>query len=232
MIRKMYPLLSGGIDSTVATLKRMQQPDFIELQPVFIDYGQKACEQEWNSVRNISGELPRLAENRPIHFENPRRIDLSSTPDRTERAFGWSKSQLIEGNIGNEPYLENRNMVLLSLASSYVESQIKESEEGIIVTGFRDEFSDTKKEFVNLLNDLLVFLLKGTKKSIIVEAPAVGYGPWGKKRMLEDFRHFKEIIDLTWSCYEPNEGKPCLHCDACRDRKQAFHEVFGTGHRQ
>ena len=228
MVRRIYSLLSGGIDSTIATLKRIQKSDYVELQPIFIDYGQKAREQEWNSVCNVSKKLALLVDTRAVHFRNPKRIDLS-TPEQTERAFGWSKSKIIKGSAGQNPYLENRNMVLLSLASSYVESQIKEHEEGIIVTGFRNEFPDTQKEFVDLMNDLFAFLLL-EKKTVTIETPIIDYGPRGKARLLKDFRKFKEIIDLTWSCYEPDNGKPCQKCGACTDRKQAFHEVFGIGH--
>jgi len=228
MIKKIYPLLSGGLDSTIATLKRMQKPDFVEMQPIFIDYGQKAREQEWNSVCNISQKLALLIDKTTTKFRNPRRIDVSSMARQTERVFAWSKSKLIEGNKGQDPYVENRNMVLLSLASSYVESQIGEFEEGIIVTGFRNEFPDTKTEFVSLLNDLFAFLLQEKGKIITIRAPVIDYGPRGKKQLLEDFRDFKEIIDLTWSCYEPDMGRPCQNCCACTDRKQAYYEVFGT----
>jgi queuosine biosynthesis protein QueC len=229
MVRRIYSLLSGGIDSTIATLKRIQKSDYDELQPIFIDYGQKAREQEWNSVYNVSKKLALLVDIRAVNFRNPKRIDLL-THEQTERVFGWSKSKIMKGSVGQDPYLENRNMVLLSLAASYVESQIKEHEEGIIVTGFRNEFPDTQKEFVGLMNNLFAFLLLEKKKIVSIETPIIDYGPRGKALLLKDFRKFKEIIDLTWSCYEPDNDKPCQRCEACTDRKQAFHEVFGIGH--
>jgi 7-cyano-7-deazaguanine synthase len=227
MSRRIYPLLSGGIDSTVATLRRIQKPDFIEIKPIFIDYGQKARIQEWSSVRNVSQRLAQLLEGR-TRFQDPVIIELATKPDSVNRAFAWSDSMLITGNSGRNPYLENRNMVLLSIAASYVESQIEESQEGIIVTGFRDEFPDTKREFVGLMNCLFSFLLKDRGKTVTIEAPVIEYGPDGKSRLLEDFKNFKEIIDLTWSCYDPKDGKPCRTCGACTDRKQAFEEAFRT----
>jgi len=227
MIRKLYPLLSGGIDSTIATLKRVQNRDFMELQPIFIDYGQKAREQEWDSVLAISRKLVGLIDGRDILFRNPKRIVLSCTTDQ-DRIFQWSRSRLIIGNSGEDPYVENRNMILVSTAASYVETQIGESEYGIITTGFRDEYSDTRREFVASLNCLFKILLDEKKKIIRVEAPIIDYGPRGKGKLLADFQKYNEIIDLTWSCYEPDNGKPCEKCQACTNRKDAFTEAFGT----
>jgi 7-cyano-7-deazaguanine synthase len=226
MTRKIYPLLSGGMDSTIATLKRIQQSDFVEVQPIFINYGQKAIEQEWNSVRKVSQKIAVLVDNSVADFRTPKRIDLSSTTDKTERIFAWSKSHLLIGNEGKNPYVENRNMVLLSIASSYVESQIRKSEDGIIVTGFRDEWPDTTGKFVSLLNALFAFLLQKEKKTITIQAPLIDYNLRDKAQMLEAFKNFRDIIDLTWSCYEPHGDEPCHKCRACTTRDEAFDQVF------
>jgi tRNA(Ile)-lysidine synthase TilS/MesJ len=46
-------------------------------------------------------------------------------------------------------------------------------------------------------------LVEMTKKSIIESAP-------------------NELINLTWSCRTPRNGKPCGVCHACRDRKNCY----------
>lgn len=152
---------------------------------------------------------------------------LSSAADQ-DRIFQWSRSRLILGNSGEDPYVENRNLVLISTAASYAESQIEKSQQGIIVTGFRDEYSDTRREFVASLNCLFKILLDGKKKAIRIEAPIIEYGSRGKGKLLSDFQKYKEIICLTWSCYEPEDGKPCKKCQACTGRKDAFIEAFGA----
>jgi 7-cyano-7-deazaguanine synthase len=225
MTKKLYPLLSGGIDSTIGTLKRIQVRDFSEIQPIFIDYGQKARELEWNSVLAVSQKLAGLADDGNTMFRSPKRIVFSCITDQN-RIFQWSRSRLIIGNSGEDPYVENRNMILVSTAASYVESQIGESEYGAIITGFRDEYSDTKREFVASLNCLLKILLAERKKTVQVEAPIIDYGPRGKGKLLADFQEYKNIIDLTWSCYEPENGKPCMKCQACRQERRVYRSLW------
>lgn len=197
------------------------------MQPIFINYGQKACRQEWKAVCDVSKKLARPIKGTKIVFHSPKRIILMCSPKDTGGIFRWTNSKLITGNLAGNPYIENRNMILLSVTASFVESQIKQSEEGIIVTGFRDEWPDTQREFVALLNCLLAFLLSETGKSIKIEAPIIDYGPNGKAKMVKDFRQYKDIIELTWSCYNPDSvtGEPCRICEACRDRKQAFEQT-------
>jgi 7-cyano-7-deazaguanine synthase len=226
MINKIYPLLSGGIDSTIAAIKKIKSLESSEIQPIFIDYGQKAHEQEWNSVLEVSRKLAKLVNERKTVFKKPKRIVLSCTTSQ-DRIFQWSRSRLIIGNVGKDPYVENRNMILISAAASYAESQIEESQQGIIITGFRDEYSDTRREFVSSLNSIFKILLAEKRKTIRIEAPIIDYGPTGKGRLLFDFQKYKEIIDLTWSCYEPEDGKPCKKCQACTGRKDALIEAFG-----
>lgn len=218
----MYPLLSGGIDSTIATIKRILEGDFAEVQPIFVNYGQKACEQEWKAARTVTNKMSELLGMRRTLFHTPKRIDLYCHSEGKLSIFQWSRSKIITGNSASSPYAENRNLILLSVAASFVESQIGNSDEGTIVTGFRDEYPDTQREFVALLNCLLSFLLSKTKKTIRVEAPVIGYGPDGKARMIKDFEKYLDIIKSTWSCYIPRNGKQCHRCEACRDRKESL----------
>lgn len=226
MVRKLYSLLSGGIDSTLATLKRIQdKKDFIEFQPIFLDYGQKARNEEWKAVCNISKELPSIIKDTAVRIEKPKRILLAENVEKQNRIFGWSKCQLIQGNFGPDPCLENRNMILLSIAASFIESQMSRGEVSVLVTGFRDEYVDTTVQFVKLMNEIFAYLLNENDKTIIIETPIIGYGKDGKGKLLEDFRNFKRIIDMTWSCYQPKDGQPCHQCGACIDREASLERL-------
>jgi len=35
----------------------------------------------------------------------------------------------------------------------------------------------------------------------------------------------KELLDLTWSCRHPNNGKPCTYCKTCREIKEAYQKI-------
>ena len=52
MAKMIFPLFSGGVDSTIAILERIKELDFAKMQPIFINYGQKAWKQEWMAVTN------------------------------------------------------------------------------------------------------------------------------------------------------------------------------------
>jgi len=216
-----FPLLSGGIDSTIAILERLKNRDFTKMQPIFINYGQKAWKQEWIAVQKISekiAELPNLDEK---IFLNPQYIDLNCVSEDT-KIFNWSKSQLITGKSDADPYLENRNMVLLSIGASFVESKILPGDTGIIITGFRNEWEDTQKDFVKSINEVFEFLFSEKKKTIRVETPIIKYGPKGKTKMVNTYQKYKYILDLTWSCYTPKiTVESCRNCEACRNRTKA-----------
>jgi len=202
----------------------MENRDFDEIHPIFINYGQKACEQEWDSVCRVSRKLAELTEGDNVTFHDPTRIDLSCASGDYVGIFQWSKSQLITGKPKTDPYVENRNMILLSVASSFVESRVNKHEQGTIIAGFRNEWPDTQREFVALMNRVLKFLLSDKSKTITVETPIINYGPQGKAKMVAEFQRYQNILDLTWSCYNPTEGRPCQKCIACKNRKQAFPE--------
>ena len=66
------------------------------------------------------------------------------------------------------------------------------------------------------------------KKSIIQQQPELDIYKffifstleYSKKDMLEiSKRHgFSHILDMTWSCWYPQNGKPCGRCIMCRER--------------
>jgi len=219
----LFSLLSGGIDSTLATLMAIQAGNTTNTSrviPVFIDYGQKSRKQEWYAVSRVSERLRREASSKGIRFVSPIRIVLVAHPKDGLRLFEWSKSMLLKGNKSGDPEVENRNMVLLSVVASYAKSCIKSNENGVIVTGFRDEFYDTRREFVKQMNKLFVSL----KVRIAVSAPVIKYkGDVGKKKLVDKYRRdgYKDLIDMTWSCYAPNKNRPCGECPACTKRNKA-----------
>lgn len=39
----------------------------------------------------------------------------------------------------------------------------------------------------------------------------------------------KELLNLTWSCRHPDDGKPCTYCKTCREIKEAYEKVEKEG---
>ena len=188
MKRVIFPLLSGGVDSTIATLKRLETEDYTAVQPIFINYGQRVCEKEWTAVTKITKMIAERFEDDTIRFIEPKRINLRSCPQGDNEIFHWSKSQLFTGDPNGCPYVENRNMILLSIAASFAETKIGEYDEGIIITGFRNEYSDTEHMFTEFMNRVFDFVYTPIKKIIRIENPVVIYGAEGKQ--FTDRQHF------------------------------------------
>lgn len=118
--RVYFLLLSGGLDSTIAGLKIIEVGDCSRIIPVFVNYGQKSVEQEWDSVKKVAEKMKMLTRDKEITFHPPVRIDLKS--EEVFSIFNWSKSKLITGNNQANAYVENRNMILISVVASYAES--------------------------------------------------------------------------------------------------------------
>ena len=209
-----FILLSGGLDSTIAGLNVIERNDFERIAPVFVNYGQKSVEQEWDSVRKVVENMKILYGDKGVKIEPPVRVDL-----KTREGFGifdWSKSKLITGNRKASDYIENRNMILISVVASYAESVITENQEAVIVTGFRHEWEDTSPEFVDAINSVFKVL----NNRVRLEAPVIKFRD--KKMLLKVHEKYRQFFDLTWSCYTPANGKPCGTCSACTSRKEAL----------
>jgi len=223
MKKILFSLLSGGVDSTLATLKAIQMESgkrVSSVVPVFVDCGQKARGQEWNAVLQVSERLKGEANARGIRFDSPVRIKLASHPRNGLKIFEWSKSILIKGGKSDVVEVENRNMVLISMVASYAKSLTPHNEKAIIVTGFRNEFYDTRRKFVKQMNRVF----KSLEMRIIVDAPVVEYkGVVGKKKLIDEFKSkgYGDLIDMTWSCYTPENDCPCGECPACKKRDKA-----------
>lgn len=206
--------LSGGLDSTISGLKILEDENKSHIYSIFINYGQKSVEQEWVSVIKIGKKFKEYFKDKDLSFHKPIRINIKN--DKGYSIFDWSKSKLITGTLENTPYLENRNMILISIIASFAETKITEKEKAIIITGFRGGYNDTNQVFVDSMNNL--FKNMGTR--VEVSAPIINYRK--KTPLLKDHAKYRDFFSLTWSCYTPKDNKPCGVCSACRDREKAL----------
>ena len=81
-----------------------------------------------------------------------------------------------------------------------------------------NNYEDSRRLFESNLSSKLWHSLAsefaaGRKIHPIIQRPLV---EMTKKDLIE--KAPKELIDLTWSCRNPRNGKPCGVCHACRDR--------------
>lgn len=197
-------LISGGLDSTVATalaIKDGYEPIFL-----FLRYGQKTIEKEewcldrlvkfWKVKKVVKVDLPWIKE-----FGGSALLDKNIPLD--ERNFRLE-------------YVPFRNSIFLSVATALAEVQKAE----IIVigsTGGDHICPDNNPEFISLFQSLVE---KGTmlKKDIVIYHPLTDTDKTGAVKAGYEIG---VPFDLTWSCHNNTEAA-CGHCSNCKSRIEAF----------
>jgi 7-cyano-7-deazaguanine synthase len=188
-------LTSGGLDSVVC-LHLLRQQDLNPL-PVFIDYGQRNREREFNALA-INLESSGFA--KPVVF------DVSG--------FGRViRSGLTDGSLRvlEDAFTPNRNLLFLVLASSVAHTRAISK----IALGFLTEksaiFPDQTDVFLKKAQDMLSESL-GVNFRIITPLR-----DFSKANVVELAK--KLGIHSTYSCHL-GESEPCGRCIACMEYKQ------------
>ena len=214
--KKAISVLSGGLDSTVATSCYVNDYD---VHAITFDYGQKNLNQEiessreicdyfgmkhtlidikWlsklgnSSLTNINNDIPHL------NFEDINDLDVSE-------------------DTASTVWVPGRNIVFTAIATSFAEAEGAR----IIIVGWDKEeaaaFPDNSKEFLDSFNELIAF---GTKSSenIEIKAPLIDLN---KKEIVELGEKVNTPMDISYSCYA-GENKHCGLCESCVRRKKAF----------
>ena len=211
-------LLSGGLDSMVAA--GLAREAGFAILALTVNYNQRHL-VELAAARRIAAELGAVR-----HVVLP--IDL--------RLFGGSALTAdiavpkagagLEGEGGGIPstYVPARNTIFLSLALGWAEAEgARDMFVGINALDYsgypdcRPEFRAAFETMANLATKAGVEgdrfhvhapLLAMTKADIVREAARLGLD-----------------AGMSWSCYDPQEGKHCGLCDSCRLRSRGFTEA-------
>lgn len=205
-------LCSGGMDSVVAAHGVKEKYDKIVF--LFFDYGQRAIEKERESATRCASEIGaeliemRLSElgkfsgsliNKEGEVKELSKEDLKDTSEEGEK---W--------------YVPCRNVLFLSYALALAESKFDECD---LIVGFKCEgkesYPDTTKEFVSRINDLAL----SCNGKFKVVAPLHDLD---KEDIVKLGLEKKVVLEKTWSCYSPLEGKQCGKCLACALRREGF----------
>lgn len=219
--RKVVLLQSGGLDSCY--LACLLNYYGFEIHHIFIDYGQNSKDKEWDSALNImktyGGTIQRVTLDMPWLKES----DILnggvavSRPD-LEREMGAVKSGV---------YVPMRNMLFLSIASSYAEAhEIMYIATG--VDGFQDRDGkplggtpDKHPNFVLKLEEALresSVMHHMKHKDFEILCPIIGFE---KVNTISQGLGIDCDFTNSWSCYNATD-KPCLSCDTCLSRAYAF----------
>lgn len=210
---KAISVLSGGLDSTVATDFYKDKYDICALT---FDYGQKSLDMEIKSSIAICKKLNFKHTILPLkwlgNLGNSALTNNEAIPSlNIEELNDETKCE----NSADKVWVPGRNIVFTAIATSFAESIDAE----IIIVGWDKEeannFPDNSKEFLNSFNQTIAI---GTKKDIEIKAPAIDLN---KKEIVELGNKLKTPMELSYSCYD-GKDKHCGVCESCLRRKRAF----------
>lgn len=216
MSKKAIAVLSGGLDSTVATTVFKKDYD---IHAITFDYGQKSAKREIQASKEICEKMG--FEHTVIDLKWLAKISNSSLNTKEEIPT-LQDDELDDLNkcsqTASSVWVPGRNIVFTAIATSFAESENAE----IIIVGWDKEeaatFPDNSKEFLEKFNNLLE---TGSPQNIEIKAPAIDLN---KVEIVQLGERVNAPMELSYSCYKGNQ-KHCGVCESCMRRKRAFKQA-------
>ncbi|WP_036096013.1 7-cyano-7-deazaguanine synthase QueC [Leptospira weilii] len=211
---KAVVLLSGGLDSTTCLYQAIA--DGKQIQALSFDYGQRH-KIELSYAKKITRKLG------IPHTIQKLKPELFLGSSLTQKSIRVPKNSLGKDEIPNT-YVPGRNILFLSFAVSLAEGTGSDS----IYIGVNamdySGYPDCRPEFIQMYERAIQL---GTKKGnqgspIQIVTPLQNLS---KKEIVLLGNQLKVPFHLTFSCYDPKNGKACGKCDACLLRKKGFQET-------
>jgi 7-cyano-7-deazaguanine synthase len=211
-------LLSGGLDSTVALAKAVQEYEVV--LALTFNYGQRAFGKEVKASRLVAEHyrvkheiiaLPWLSSLLPKNLVMRRNGQEPVVP------MDWMKGSIDDAFFDAKPvWVPNRNGLFLNIAATYAEAL----EDSIILFGANAEeaerFPDNTPEFRDRIN--AAFELSTLNHPEVV-CPV---GDLNKTEIVDAAVELDVPLHLIWSCYTDADVQ-CGQCPSCFRLKQALH---------
>jgi 7-cyano-7-deazaguanine synthase len=127
------------------------------------------------------------------------------------------------GDPRPKTYVPNRNMILMSIAAAYAETQSVDT----VICGLQvhDEYGyhDTTQRWVDKINDLLS---ENRIIKIKLTAPFSLLSKYDELKILRELDGKLDLTLFTLTCYNPNvEGDSCGVCPSCSERIANFAKI-------
>ncbi len=208
-------LLSGGLDSTVASFEAASCGPVVEC--LVFDYGQHAAKQEIQAAKVIAKrlgaqfrciELPFLAEvTQTALVMNEKIIPQIKMAQLDDRSAAEKSAQQV--------WVPNRNGLFLNIAACIAEAKAISE----IVVGFNAEeavtFPDNSANFVNRAEN---FFELSTLAHIKIFAPTIGLN---KTEIVKRGLELQVSFEYVWSCYRGRKLM-CGSCESCLRSIRAY----------
>lgn len=206
-------VLSGGLDSTVATSIFVKNYD---LTAITFNYGQQSLNQEIEHAKQICDKLNM----KHVIIDLPWLKEISNSSLTTDKNIPKpSDNDLNNLDVAIETaksvWVPARNTVFCSIALAFAESIHAE----IIIVGWDYEeaitFPDNSKEYLDAFNETIKY---GSFDDIEIKAPLINMN---KEDIVIKGDEVDAPMDLSYSCYI-GADKHCGMCESCKRRKRAF----------
>lgn len=212
MNKKAVCILSGGMDSTVASYIAKNSGN--KIIAVHFNYGQRTEHKELEAFRNICIELD-VKNKYEINIPFFTQIGASALTDR-------SIDVPVGGVEDGVPitYVPFRNGIFLSIATAIAE---KEGADALYIGVVQEDSSGYPDCTDNFIDKMESAMNQGTKDETNLEivTPLVHLS---KKQIVQKAIELNVPLHNTWSCYQ-NESKACGVCDSCRLRLNGFKQA-------
>ncbi|MBP2144351.1 7-cyano-7-deazaguanine synthase [Methanococcus voltae] len=216
-------VLSGGLDSTVASLIAKQNG--YDLTNITFNYGQQALKNEIMASKKISKILNAEHKIVDLNFLSEM-CEISECGLKTGDIPTISEENLDNKDIAEQTmkkvWVPARNLIMFSIASGLAEA----IDAGHIYCGINEEeastFPDNTMEFMDRFNKCTEY---GTLNKVKLEAPLykMNKDEIVKKGFDLEQKLGLEILKYSYSCYHENpELIHCGTCESCMRRKRAF----------
>lgn len=213
-------LFSGGLDSTVVLAKALA--DGRQCLALSFDYGQRH-KIELNAAKEIA--LHYGVEHRVITIA-PETFQMVGSGLTTGAKIQKNRS-LTEMQNGKTPstYVPARNTLFIAYA--LVQAEIFGANEIHLGPNKLDQipYPDCRPSFVSAFQSVANL---ASKRAVEGNAPLLVTPliELNKKEIVKLGMSLQAPLELTFSCYDPQDNAPCLECDACLLRADAFQDDF------
>ncbi len=207
-------LLSGGLDSGVSLAMWLARSECRVSRCLTFDYGQRSAGAECAAAQRLAQrfdvpwrciELPWLAE---VARRGGSVLHGGELPAGSEAEPGDQDSAAAV-------WVPARNVVFLSIAASFAESQA----DAVVICGFNREeaatFADNSAAFVEAMDAVLQF---GTRNGVRVCSPTLHFD---KFAIVAKAREHGLAATDFWSCYDGG-AQACGRCESCLRSTRAW----------
>ncbi|MGE5531547.1 MAG: 7-cyano-7-deazaguanine synthase QueC [Bacteroidota bacterium] len=214
---KAISLLSGGLDSVVATWLAAREMEIA--LAITCDYGQRAAEREIEAASHAAAAL--AVPHRVIPLPWLAQIASDALTDAKKPLPLLGKDELDTAAATESAaavWVPNRNGLLLNVAGVFADALGAEA----IIVGFNAEeaatFSDNSEEYAAAATSAFGY---STRAGCHVASPTV---KMAKREIVLAGREAGAPLDLCWSCYDSGPV-PCRVCESCLRSQRAFAEA-------